>query len=1526
MSNIISDFNTENDPNNVSTVELPDKAAKTTPQQAEVTTAVTEQRDQYGNLPTVVRNTLQDYTPIPEATKKEHVPLGNFASPAVGVTYPTPQMDLNSYLPTEEEFDKQLTEEHQNRVDWLSAQVGNYTPSTALDITAGGLEYRMDTPGIGLSVPDNLYWKENEERAAQQAAYEAQVVQEQARLEQQGYDIQPQTNVVSQQGGFNSGGTAQQGWTIGGLWNDIQGAFNLAGRVVQSTAEGAIGRPIQNPLDIAEAVVRSNPIVIVPEFGVAAVQGKQQQYLDKYKTSFSNNFVKKPLTQNETNLLAGGISQKGPVNLSRGQFGEQGSGVLGAVNYGLDNFLGGNALIRAPLANVKRNIDNARNGRPQQWDEGFGVIAALKGQSYSALADSNDNPDTSFVGKDKHGAEFWIRAGGGFLYDAVTDLSPLAVIKQGIKKGGKLALKQSIKNVPASSVRQMVDAGDVVVEVTKKGGQQDVKTVPLAGVLSPEKRQAFEKQGLVVVGAKQVKGPSPKKLTQQATREAKRVAKGKKPKQAKTPDIQYEFITMKRSELIEKSVNTLTPTTGDVLNKVVTTPTQAPVLRPGKSATEILDGYRVPVDPKTGKKIYPLGADGKPLDTAEKLQAARTAKIKAVVDVNPLLSEVVYGPKTRRASQSAAQERLTELDLPAVSDTPKARDVEVLPPKVEPTRTPIADVGGQVGDTTVRSAYTELPPVVRAVKEATLQPELPPTFKQQLLGPGAAENILKQAEADGTIRVEPDGLIKDLDNPRNSPDIEAAQKELIRLRIEQNRLKDTPNFDLVGQPGTKLGNQVAELQSRIDSVRSTITGGHTRKEFYDTLTSDELDRVIPVIPESLSNPLPNTPSSLFSRLKTEGRVFLPGKFVERSVDDLSSLAEYLGHKSPGVKLTAEGISELRQMYGMVYSRVGEPINKKAIRQYLEGGVGRIETKAVTATNPVRETVLTRRSNNLTVLDGGGITTTRTTKYSDDAGLTTIFQKPEEQELFRNRREYNEALAEFREEVPNTKVIPLRKDGSDNILTIDRSGDRRKYQYATTGEAAPRRSTPRGLSIVEQLDELTQQKDELLTDLGNPNLNQAELQSKYDELALSKQLLEELDPQEARKVQKYMKSLPDTPETPETERLARLVYEGEQTVADTTQRIRDINLELEALREQLDETNDLLKSEPPIEPQPLDVGTYDTGLVSEKVFGQNRVINELLKQDRPLAELGDFVRQREYWHGSSFEDALMYGPESVNPTRNPLGLGHYLYTDGRIAEEAARAVLPDNHIDAGLTPNENGVVQRVSTPDVRNPLDATQIPPEEVTQAFSYAIRESFEPNEVRKVENAWLVGTEEKPLTHYWDSLSEVWAKKFTNEPIPEDKFRAFEVAVSNNLLRLGYDSVYHPNMLVLLDNSLVDVIDELVELPTSSLTQKLLSRVNVTSLWESTTGSRTAKVHKLDAEIAVGEGLIDDLMEQLDVALRDNDVALEQLMRNEEELTAMLESDKVAKTLAAQEEAAEQVVKDTDTLLKQNDEHPSCL
>jgi hypothetical protein len=1447
MSNIISDYNEDNNPTVVKDVKLPDTAVKvesTTTQQPVVypdfglPQPEEQQRDQYGNLPTVVRGTLNDYTPLPEAPKKEHVPLGNFASPAVGVTYPTPQMDLNSSLPTQEEFAQQVTEQHQQRIDWLSAQVANYTPAPVYDVTTNGLNYLMESPGVGLTVPDNLYWKENE-AAAQQAAYEAAVQQEQARLNQQGYDIQPQQNVVAQQGGFNSGGTAQQGWTIGGLWNDFQGALRVAGRTVQSFGEAAIGRPIQNPLDVAEAVLKGNFIYKGTESTIATFQGKGDEWAanDKKKNdaAFARNFAK--MTPNEVNLLAGGISQKGPVNLSRGQFGEQGSGVLGAVNYGLDNFLGGNAIIRAPFANIKRNIDNARAGRPQQWDEGFGVIAALKGESYSGLADSNDNPDTSFVGKDKHGQEFWIRATGGFIYDAVTDLSPLGIVKQGIKKGGKLALKQAINNVPASSVIQMVDAGDVVVEVAKKGGQQDVKTVPLAQILSPEKRQSYEKQGLVVIGAKQVKGPSPKKLTQQATREAKRVAKGKKPKTQKTPDIQYEFITMKRSELVEKSINTLTPTTGDVLNKVVAEPTK--VITPPKSTSEIFDGYRVPTDPKTGKKIYPLGADGKPLDTAEKLQVARTAKTKEIVDSNPLLQEVVYGPKTKRASQSAAQERLAELDLPVVSDVPKARDVAVLAPEVPVAKKPVGDVGGQIVDTTVRGATPQLPPITAVVKEALLQPELPPAFKQQLLEPGAIENVLKQAEADGTIRIDSDGLIKEVPDIRNL-EVESAQKELIRLRIEQNKLKETPNFDLVGQPGTKLGNQVAELQTRIDAVRSTITGGKIRQEFYDVITPSDLDRVIPTIPESLSNPLPNTPSSLFTRLKNEGRVFAPGDFVERSVDDLSTLAEYLGHKQPGSKLTATGVAELRQLYGMVYSRIGEPINKQAIRQYLDTGVGRVKVKSYTPTNGTQESVVIRRS----------------TKGEDVRTVEQVSQVPVQSPV---------------------------------------------------------------------IDELVSTKDVLLESLQTDVSDLTVLQKRYDEVLLAKQLLEEADPQEARKVQKYFSSLPSKPDTSETEKLARLVYEGEQTVADTTQRIRDINLEIEAVRETLDELNDMLRKKPNIEPQPLDVGTYELGTVSEQVLSTKRITKKALPA-RPLTEYGSTINNQVYWFGSSFDDALQYGPEAILPTRNVVGLGHYVYREGTDAENVARALLTDNHLDVGLTPNENGLVTKVAIPDVRNPLNGELYPDSNVIDVFRRAIEQSFDTEEVSKLLNWWTDRVDEAPLGVFWDDLTAVWGRKFPTTPIPEAKFRAFEVSVSDGLLGLGYDAITFKHGVNILDPELIEQIGKSIELPETPYYSKALARVNVEGLSGSKLFSSSRDTFRLATVIEAAESYVDELMSLLDKALRDNDIALEQLMRNEEELEAMLVSDKVAKTLAVQEEAAEQVGKETDTLLKQNDEHPSCL
>jgi hypothetical protein len=402
-------------------------------------------------------------------------------------------------------------------------------------------------------------------------------------------------------------------------------------------------------------------------------------------------------------------------------------------------------------------------------------------------------------------------------------------------------------------------------------------------------------------------------------------------------------------------------------------------------------------------------------------------------------------------------------------------------------------------------------------------------------------------------------------------------------------------------------------------------------------------------------------------------------------------------------------------------------------------------------------------------------------------------------------------------------------------------------------------------------------------------------------------------------------MPVRPSSTQAETAARLVREAEQRVNDTTQVVRDINEEIEAMRLSLTAQNEELLKNPKIEPQPLDVGTYENGLLTETILN-SRTISKKVRPDRPTTDYGSTINNQVYWFGSAFEDALLYGPEGLYPTRNVVGLGHYLYREVFDAESAANAVLPDNFPDTGLTPNEQGFLTKVSIPEVRNPLNGELIPDDQVKEVFRNAIRGAFDDDEVNKVLDWWSDRVAETPLGSFWDDLSVVWGKKFPDTPIPEHKFRVFEVGVTDGLLELGYDAVTFKSGITILDVDLIEPISKSTQMSATTYAQKALAAVNLASLSGASEFSKGRYVIRLAAVIEAGEAYVDELMQKLSKAITQNDVALEQLFRQEEALEATLNSDTVSRQLSAQEDAAEQVVRDTDAILKQNDEHPSCL
>lgn len=1642
MSNIIQDYNEENNPTQlVGDVKLPTKAVKfsssTTPQPdvnsliPQPTSAAPE--DNYVQA-------TRDYVRYPDAP--EYVPQNIIGTTptSLPVEREQPVVDLNASqgLPTGAEIDTAVKQGFQDKLDWVRAQAGNYTKAPVFDVTGNGFDYGLDTPQLEPFVPSNLNWKE--ERAAQQrqaqAQYEYEVAQQQAQLNQAGYNIEPQTNVTQQQGGFNAPvGTADKGWSIGGLWQDVQGMFGLAQRAATVAVENNIGRKIQNPLDVVEGVAKAGftPFVIADTVNTVINPEKQKQV----KEAAQRNFKPQTFRKEEIGLIKGLEARKGPVNLSQGRFGDYGSGTAGALNYGLDNFLGGNT-IRGFLANAKRNGENALNGRPQQWDEGLGVVAAIKGRDYSAL--NPNNKDTGVLGTNIHGGEFWARAAGGFVYDAVTDINPLNMVKKGLVKAGKAGLKGAINSAASpGALRQLVREGDVIVEVSKKTGSVDLTTKKLAEIMSPEKRAYYEKKGLVVVGAKQVSGPSKQKLAQQATRDAKKLGKTGKPVTRKTPKIEYEFITKKVSELEQDGVSLLTPKVakGAPLNEVVDVTASAENAGRPRYVEGRIDDLVNPAKQPGGNRDNPIKDGigvGKQIPRPENpLQLRREATIKQVEDVaqkNPFLHKLIHKNKPP-----------TEL----------VGNGEVLGTVVTKAEKTTLEEASQKLDNVVR----EVPPVTQYVKAVTEVADTTDVVARQLAEPGAVDNVLRQAELDGTIEIKPGGVIA----TKVNDGIEAAQKELIRLRMEQSNLRKTPNFDLLGQPGTKLGNQVQAIQERIDTVRQTITGGRVRREEYDVITQQNLDTLIPVIPSRTTDALPLTPSTLYTRLKTESGVLGSGEFVERSMADLSALAEFLGHRKTGLKkpLTAEQLTDLRTQYGMVYSRVGESIDRNAIKKYLQSGVGRIETKTPSVTSPRQESVVLRRNERagLAMIEGGGRTTPRTAELSsinggyeklvDRMSLEELFSEanvigskyndvvlPDSSERFAANRIANDLAKETLDPLRNkvaaglenefgtrlAGVTPLRPQAGDNVLEMVPNTDGKKYRYKSTGVSAPERGVYQKLELVRNL------REELLSKVEDGVTNQTVLQKDLDTLALTKQKLEELDPTERLRTENYFDSLaetvaPDTntvealpieppvvqeiarkyqgvvpevdpvttvgtpnqptvrdvrtslldqvdnpqidqvglqqdldqlalvqnslegpleakrtaqfidnlPEVPTTlkaKEQAVLVREAEQLVQDTTQRVRDLNLQVEALRQELDVDNAKLLDLPAVEPQPLDVGTYDLGLLSERIVGQT-TIQRIAQAVEPLTELAQVIREEKLWHGSSFPDALSYGPEAVRPTRNPLGLGHYLYRSGDDAEAAARSVLPDNHIDVGMTPNENGIVQQVSA-DVNNTLDATTTGSTEVQYAFQQALRDTFG-DDGAGLAKKWATKVEGKPVSTYWDEATLVWSKSNTGEQIPEDYFRQLEVNITNNLIDLGYDSINHPRVLVVLDGSLANELDDVLEMAPSTYTQKLVAQANTMKVWQDINPGKVADVHALNAQIEAGESLVDDTMQLLAKASADSETAVEQMLRASDSLSARLESDRVARELKLQKEGSDAVARETDSLLKRDsNEHPGCL
>jgi len=1440
-------------------------------------------------MPVVVPPVVE---PLPRDTS---TPLGDFIP---DVTETTPLEKVVPIAGPEIRSPDQILEdakqENTKQVDWLRARQGEYQLPEFFDGSGTDLGAAME-----IQTPSDFQISD----FTGDGGLAPEVAARKKQLNDKGFNIEPTQNVVDATPGALGGGKE-------GGWNVLEQLGGVAGFV--GRAFGALGTEISE--------VGRN------DFWKGATPKRVEEIR-------AGAFNPKTFNPSEKTVLQGLMPTKSGTNLSKGTFGDYGTGLVGALNYGMDTLLGGNT-VRGVIADVKRNQTRAKQGLAPEWG---GVGQALSGKTFSFV---DANSPNNLTGTKKTGGEFWGAFAGGLALDVVTDINPL----NSIRRAGVTGLRKAAVKA----------AKDSAVKTTRLSTTKAIIGAAVQGLDNP----------LIDIATALAK---PKKATKLITGAPALPALAPSARQPINVAVRKPFNVAPRAKPLAKS---RTPLLGQVLPELTAKKPMANL-----DANPLTDARKLPeLTPKaTGASdIPPQSTPQSPSPSQAPSPAGTPARTSPPVEAQP----VEFGKPLEPGAPPAS----VAPDAPA----PPASAVDnSLSPSTQPQK-PVAETvqptpeSPALTPSSLPSPVVESSPMVAALrtvdKEVATPAGISDASARLLSDPVAVPAVLQEAARVAAIKVDPDtGVIK-----RGADAATESERQLARLRVQQGELRALPNFE--------QRTQLQEAYNKLQQEVLDITGRDTSE-----VTSELIDAALPVIGLDTFTPSTN-PSLLYSELKNltpgSGVYTSTAEFVERSNQDLTELARFLGHyvgdrKQP---LNADQLDDLRMRHGSVYGNVGHPIDTKALRQYAKTGVGRIETKqASAATGAAQESLVINR-------------------------------------------------------LPDPVDAPSTS-GSDAV-TVDLESELNSlYEQANT------------LDPDVDVDELMD-IDARAADI------EGELEQSYARQALG-----------TKPYKQFEAVLPDSkqPTTPLAKQQAAVVHQTEMSVADEMSRVRAYTLEAVAIERAVDEDMAKLSAMPRVEPADLDVGSYDTGLVNDRVvavvkpagvpdeFGididaLDKQVADALKgmetnlkgaarsiveadlqraslYEQGLRELGvpdaavlgtrlaeasvikrnieglvavgynkseigevfgvapkksgsKLVQSLEaatnklkgisdsigdlkklnndiyentaeivdsalktgyaygggaastFYHGTKFDTPLIGGAADVMPTRNPLGLGHYFHSNPDRATDAAKSRLSSNVPLTNTPVDEIGSVREVA-PNITKTLDANLDSTPELKGVFEAAARAAgFDAEVIKSFKRRLSVtkklkdGTQIKSkVADQWNKLSAAYAKINPGESMPEDMFRQFELNVQARLEDLGFDSIKHTtgegDTLVVFN---ANNVDELARTPvgTGSQLEQSAAAVNQSVYHQGITVDVVSKVAAMDAKVALGTELLTQTDEIIEAASERADNAI----------TRMLEADDAleATVMAAQKDASQRTLQDgMASYAKQIDEiditeYPGCL
>jgi len=866
---------------------------------------------------------------------------------------------------------------------------------------------------------------------------------------------------------------------------------------------------------------------------------------------------------------------------------------------------------------------------------------------------------------------------------------------------------------------------------------------------------------------------------------------------------------------------------------------------------------------------------------------------------------------------------------------------------------PISPAAPRTADDAVNPSAT-IEETLQAPIEARLAPveELPPVRQA-----GVAETVVTQSIRQGDVVARAEALV------RSDDALLETKKKLVAANLELGAISNVPQDFRTRAERARFD----ELTSEVARLRREI---NLRPEGAVTPVRPVIDDALPIVPQTTLTP-PANPAELYqwSRDLPPGqRIYYDAADYEsRSNKALTELARFFGHADVprNRTLTSAQISKLRDVHGALYSRVGPPIDRSALRRLNVEGVGRVETR-------VADEVLGTAQESRVVSNPTTRRLDDVNKTADDFGSPRSFTASQLSQL-------------------GDDEIARLLDNEFSQKSVYAKGKRDPQLARTRTELLDELSFRQGGSVSDGLTPDDGEIADYLKSMGEPDLNTSALDdAAYAELG--ERAAVDAERKAAVPVERVRVTLPDDmqPSSLEGDAAIREMIAAEQGVGEAMEPVRELAGMIEELERQL--TIDGRKLNGARLPQDLNVGVYDeTGSFRTRQMQVDEIADRTAREmqavtsSKPAAPTetpgyarGEMVMRRErpivntpvvsvdgrkgvltgttigenwevrlpdgstfdlpqrelfpagtvisrppveagkVWHVGTRADVPIenYSGLYDGPTHNPMGPGTYLHSDPKVAEDAARSFVGENNI-ANYPIAQQGRVHSVA-PNIENTMDGaaklTTIP--EVWNGMRGLIKEFFaDPNDVRNITAA----ARKKNLVQFYDYL----ARKLNDDVRLVD----FESRVATFLHAQGIDAIHweSPN------GSVLNVIKpqaltagDTARVGGSRALEQFAASTNYDQAMSNMFGTKTAQTVADYSHYRFGMQLRDKLIGHLQDASRHINQALDRLDRADVALEELAARDAKVKARAAAAQAEENFGKYMDN--NDADQAKGCL